>query len=428
MWGKIIPILGIITIAINAQTVQKTPRACLVTGRVIDEKGAPLPSAIVVLIPNVSVQNWESMTVFYKTDAQGVFRIEETCGAIIPEQLLYAFALQRQNADIPISPPFPGLRKDPIFGGQKVLIRKSGETDLGDVLVQLRYGTVLLRIQHSMDAPFWQDTEKGDQALLLRVRNANGDVLGEDRVSEQVIDIAKSLVTVALPEGKWRLEVGLDKNDSVTWHKIPSLIVVSAEGPPLEVALPVQRDNEGASGPPATYQYEPAEALRKLQGMGIEFSSKEFVERVVGNNAEAVALFLAAGMDPNAKGRLGNTALTEAAAMGLADIAGLLLANGADVNARNKYDMTVLMVASGTFNSNIVKQLLASGARVNERTTKGTALIMAVTNDKRTNVKLLLAAGADVNVKDSEGKSPMALASEFRHLEIIELLRQYGAK
>jgi uncharacterized protein len=42
--------------------------------------------------------------------------------------------------------------------------------------------------------------------------------------------------------------------------------------------------------------------------------------------------------------------------------------------------------------------------------------------------EMLLAKGADVNAKDSEGKTALMLATERDNARLIELLKQAGAK
>ena len=59
-------------------------------------------------------------------------------------------------------------------------------------------------------------------------------------------------------------------------------------------------------------------------------------------NIEAVKQHLAAGVDVNAKDRMGWTPLCEAAINGHKEIAELLLANGADVNVKDDRGMTPL--------------------------------------------------------------------------------------
>jgi len=43
-------------------------------------------------------------------------------------------------------------------------------------------------------------------------------------------------------------------------------------------------------------------------------------------------------------------------------------------------------------------------------------------------VKILLELGANVNVKDKEGRTALAYATVRGHTEIVQLLKQAGAK
>jgi len=41
---------------------------------------------------------------------------------------------------------------------------------------------------------------------------------------------------------------------------------------------------------------------------------------------------------------------------------------------------------------------------------------------------MLIAKGADVNARTDKGQTPISLARERGHTEIVELLRKHGAK
>jgi ankyrin repeat protein len=57
-----------------------------------------------------------------------------------------------------------------------------------------------------------------------------------------------------------------------------------------------------------------------------------------------------------------------------------------------------------------------------------TALMVAAENGRLQNVRALVHAGADMNLKDGEGKNALSLAIENEHRSIVRLLRAKGAQ
>jgi ankyrin repeat protein len=55
-------------------------------------------------------------------------------------------------------------------------------------------------------------------------------------------------------------------------------------------------------------------------------------------------------------------------------------------------------------------------------------LYFAVLRGHKDVAELLIAKGADVNVKNNQGRTPLSLAKKKGHNEIVELLRKHGAK
>jgi cell wall assembly regulator SMI1 len=148
-----------------------------------------------------------------------------------------------------------------------------------------------------------------------------------------------------------------------------------------------------------------------------------------GGHADIVEVLLAAGADVNQEGK-NVTPLAAAVSEGTKahlQIVQKLLAARADVNY-GKFS-TVLMRASRDSSTEVVKALLDAGAAVNTITRLGSALTMAVQENRPENVALLLQAGADAHVRfpaDADeqiaGKTPLEYAAAKKAKKILALL------
>jgi hypothetical protein len=136
-------------------------------------------------------------------------------------------------------------------------------------------------------------------------------------------------------------------------------------------------------------------ARRTLEQKGIPFTQGQFFREVESGNTEAVALFLAAGMDPKTEGFMGTTALGIAVSKGHLDTVQVLLSNGADPNQETFGGRTLLMSAASEGHTDIVRALLDKGAYVNAKGPLGiTALKLATRGRHADTVQLLKQAGA----------------------------------
>ncbi len=75
-------------------------------------------------------------------------------------------------------------------------------------------------------------------------------------------------------------------------------------------------------------------ARRELESKAVPYTEQEFVNRVRRRDLETVKLFLAAGINPDARDEEGSTVLMQAVQAGDMGIIEALLSNGVDVNAR----------------------------------------------------------------------------------------------
>jgi ankyrin repeat protein len=207
------------------------------------------------------------------------------------------------------------------------------------------------------------------------------------------------------------------------------LLTVACTAPPATDTKPVTDTKKAA---PPQRSSDPA-AVQKLKDAGKDVTPAAFLETVqAGYNekrAELVALYLAAGMDPNAKGTDGNAALHVAASQmaegaGQRELVDTLLKGGADVRARGSQNRTPLHEAAIHGELGIVDALLAAGAEVDARSEGGyTPLYIASQNGHVAVMKRLLEKGADVNARNTlTEQTPLMAAAYNAGPEAIEVL------
>jgi uncharacterized protein len=111
-----------------------------------------------------------------------------------------------------------------------------------------------------------------------------------------------------------------------------------------------------------------------------------------------------------------------------------LLQSGVDINTQHPTTgTTVLMIASSYFYyDHIVKFLISKGADVNLKDSEGkTALLWASSNSLQ-NAAILISNGAKVNIAANDGMTPflqatLGVSSGKVPIEMCELLRKHGA-
>lgn len=133
---------------------------------------------------------------------------------------------------------------------------------------------------------------------------------------------------------------------------------------------------------------------------------------------ELAARLIAAGADATAANYYGATPLAEAAIEGDAEIIGLLLDAGAEVDELNADGQTPLMVVARSANVDAAQLLIARGANVNavEEWRGQTALMWASAQNQPEMTRLLLEHGADPNARSVENNHERQITAEPRYI------------
>jgi hypothetical protein len=147
------------------------------------------------------------------------------------------------------------------------------------------------------------------------------------------------------------------------------------------------------------------------------------------SRASTARLLVARGAQLNAHDARGRTPLITAVLANNIEVADVLLGAGADLEpADSKRDHSPLSWAACWGRITTVEFLLSKGAQINHRTGPAgdTPLHRAVVCCKGTEmIRYLVANGADVNVTNSKGLTPMQLSFNNKDREF---LRSLGAK
>lgn len=181
-------------------------------------------------------------------------------------------------------------------------------------------------------------------------------------------------------------------------------------------------------------------ALQKSLAAGVKVDVRDGAGRTPlllathGNRIEAARVLIAAGADVNAKDNIEDSAYLYAGAEGRNEILKMTLAAGADLKSVNRYGGTALIPAAHHGHPETVKILLATAIDKNHVNRLGwTALLEAVILGNGNSVyaeivKLLVDAGANLNIADRQGVTPLAHAKKQGQTQIIRILESAGAR
>ncbi len=203
----------------------------------------------------------------------------------------------------------------------------------------------------------------------------------------------------------------------------------------------------------AVYENDVAE-VRRLIGAGADVSlANEYGATPMSlaaevANTEILKQLLDAGADPESPNADGMTALMAVARTGNVEAAKLLIDRGAEVDAREAFGgQTALMWASARRHPRMIELLVSHGAAIDARsahrdyqrhiTAEGrpksldrggfTPLLYAARENCIACVDVLLANGADIDLADPDGVSPLHLAIMNANWDLAKKLIEAGA-
>ena len=152
------------------------------------------------------------------------------------------------------------------------------------------------------------------------------------------------------------------------------------------------------------------------------------------NHLSAARLLVEAGADVNVQDSTRQSAFLIATSDGYLDLLHLTLAAGADVHRTDSYNGTGLIRAADRGHVEVIQALLETNVPLDHVNRLGwTALLEAIIlgdgGARHTEVaRLLIGAGADVNLADRDGVTPLAHARRRGFGEIAGLLEGAGAR
>lgn len=147
-------------------------------------------------------------------------------------------------------------------------------------------------------------------------------------------------------------------------------------------------------------------------------------------NVEELKRLLDTGLSLEERDGTKETPLISAARAGQAPVVDVLVKRGADLMARNDRGMTALHAASYGGSLASVKLLVDAGSAVNDADDKFkvTPLIIASEENHLDVVEFLLEHGADVNQAERHGYTALSRAGFKRHWDVVQLLLKNGGQ
>ena len=182
------------------------------------------------------------------------------------------------------------------------------------------------------------------------------------------------------------------------------------------------------------------ETVRRLLDQGASVTAREgngrtaLIAAAYRNDLPIVELLIQAGADVNLQDNTQQSAYLIATSDGYLELLQRTLQAGANVHGTDSYNGTGLIRAADRGHVEIIQELLKTDIQIDHINNLGwTALLEAIIlgdgGPRHTEVvRLLVEAGADVNLADANGVTPLAHARQRGHQQMVEILQNAGAR
>jgi ankyrin repeat protein len=152
------------------------------------------------------------------------------------------------------------------------------------------------------------------------------------------------------------------------------------------------------------------------------------------DHGDAALLLIEAGADINAQAANKDSPWLQAGALGRTEMLRAMIPRKPDLSLRNRYGGNALIPACERAHVDTVKLLLTTGIDVNHVNDLGWTCLLEVVilgdgGPRHVEVaKLVLAAGADPNLADKDGVSPLMHARQKGQDEVAKLIEEAGGR
>ncbi|HYD18998.1 MAG TPA: ankyrin repeat domain-containing protein [Patescibacteria group bacterium] len=285
------------------------------------------------------------------------------------------------------------------------------------------------------------DSHQNYLPLVDYLIEAGADVMGAD-------DLSNTPLFTALRRNAWEVasrlvDEGAHAEHTNLYSRTLAMAAVENNAPPallarlFDTGLDVNHVTEQYASALSTAAAKGSKAyidiLLKQPDIEIEIrhpvdNNTPLMAAVISGRAEAVKALLDAGARTDVTGAEGATPLVYAATAGHNEIFDMLLASGATLDRPNKSDVTAITAAAGNGNIRMVMSLLAAAQARDSALDLGPGLLAASGKGHGRVMELLIEAGADVNIRDKTGRSPLMHAALDDRVEALEILLRAGAK